>query len=47
MAEKGIMGALCEDPALAKGVNVHKGEITYEAVASAFEMNYTPFENPS
>jgi alanine dehydrogenase len=46
MAEKGIMVALFEDPALAKGVNVHKGKITYEAVARAFDMNYTPFENP-
>ncbi len=46
MAEKGIMVALFEDPALAKGVNVHKGKITYEAVARTFDMNYTPFENP-
>jgi alanine dehydrogenase len=26
-------------------VNVHKGKITYEAVAKAFDMNYIPFEN--
>jgi alanine dehydrogenase len=45
MAEKGIKVALSEDQALAKGVNVHKGKITYKAVARAFDMNYTPFEN--
>lgn len=45
MAGRGIRVALCEEPALAKGVNVHKGKITYEAVARAFDMNYTPFEN--
>jgi alanine dehydrogenase len=45
MAGRGIREALCEEPALAKGVNVHKGRITYEAVARAFDMNYTPFEN--
>ncbi len=45
MAERGIKVALCEEPALAKGVNVHKGKITYEAVARAFDMNYTPFKN--
>jgi alanine dehydrogenase len=47
MAEKGIRAALCEDPSLTRGVNVHKGKITYEAVARAFDMNYTPFENPN
>jgi alanine dehydrogenase len=45
MAEKGIKVALSEDQALAKGVNVHKGKITYKAVARAFDMNCTPFEN--
>lgn len=45
MAGRGIGVALCEEPALSKGVNVHSGKITYEAVARAFDMSYTPFEN--
>lgn len=45
MAGRGIRVALCEEPALVKGVNVHKGKITYESVARAFDMNYTPLEN--
>ena len=47
MAERGIKAALSEEPSLLKGVNVHEGQITYEAVAKAFDMEYTPFENAS
>ena len=47
MAERGIKEALCEEPALVKGVNVHKGKITYEAVSRAFDMDYIPFETLS
>jgi alanine dehydrogenase len=32
------------DPALAKGVNVYKAQVTYEAVAEAFGMPFTPLD---
>jgi len=37
LAGFGLRKALKEDPALAKGLNVHAGEITQKAVAEAFE----------
>lgn len=37
LAAFGLRKALKEDPALAKGLNVHAGEITQKAVAEAFE----------
>lgn len=37
LANQGLRKALKEDPALAKGLNVHSGEITQKAVAEAFE----------
>lgn len=37
LAGMGLRKALKEDPALAKGLNVHAGEITQKAVAEAFE----------
>jgi alanine dehydrogenase len=37
LASMGLRKALKEDPALAKGLNVHAGEITQKAVAEAFE----------
>jgi alanine dehydrogenase len=42
IADKGVRRALVEDPALAKGVNVTGGKITYEAVAEAHGMPSTP-----
>jgi alanine dehydrogenase len=44
LAEHGLQKAVQRDPALAKGVNVLGGHITYEAVATAFGMEYTPLE---
>ena len=44
MANGGIQETLRQDQALAKGVNIHRGKITYEAVAKAFELEYLPFE---
>jgi alanine dehydrogenase len=38
IADKGWRGALRDDPALAKGLNVHEGSITYPGVAEAFDM---------
>ncbi len=42
VADRGVAGAIAEDPALAKGVNVVCGKITYEAVAAAHGLYYTP-----
>ena len=36
--------AVAGDPALAKGVNVIDGKVTYEAVAEAHGLDYTPLE---
>ena len=38
------MKAVAKDPALAKGVNVYKGQVTYPAVAEAFGLEYTPLD---
>jgi alanine dehydrogenase len=42
LADKGVAGAIEGDPALAKGVNVVAGKITYEAVAQAHGLDYVP-----
>jgi alanine dehydrogenase len=39
LADKG-MDAMRDDPVLAKGLNTHKGNLTYKAVAEAFDMDY-------
>jgi alanine dehydrogenase len=44
IADKGWKQAVLDDPALAKGVNVLDGNITYKPVADAHGMNYTPLE---
>ncbi len=41
LADKGWQRALTDDPALALGLNVHAGRITYGAVAEAFDLPYT------
>jgi len=43
LADKGIQ-AVKDDVALAKGVNVYKGQVTYPAVAEAFGMEYVPLD---
>jgi alanine dehydrogenase len=43
LADKGIE-AVRSDVALSKGVNVYKGHVTYEAVAQAFGLEYTPLQ---
>ncbi len=40
LAEKGYKRALTEDPHLRAGLNVHRGEITHEAVAQALGYRY-------
>lgn len=38
LASKGLANAVKEDPALAKGVNIHKGYVTCAAVSASFGM---------
>ena len=45
IADHGLAGAVAADPALARGVNVLDGKITYEAVAEAHDLDYTPLED--
>jgi alanine dehydrogenase len=42
LADRGVIGAVAADPALARGVNVTRGTVTYEAVADAHGLPYTP-----
>ena len=44
IANKGYDQAIRENKALAKGVNVIAGHVTYEAVARALNLSYTPLE---
>jgi alanine dehydrogenase len=44
IAEHGVREAIARDPALARGVNVLDGKITYEAVADAHGLEYSPLE---
>ncbi len=44
IADEGWKQAVLDDPALAKGVNVLEGRITYEPVAEAHGMVHTPLE---
>jgi alanine dehydrogenase len=44
IADLGLRDAVYADPALAKGVNVVGGKVTYEAVAQAHGLAYTPLE---
>jgi alanine dehydrogenase len=44
IAEDGLAEAVARDPALAKGVNVLDGKVTYEAVAEAHGLEYVPLE---
>jgi alanine dehydrogenase len=42
IADNGLAAAVAQDPALARGVNVLDGKLTYEAVAEAHGLDYTP-----
>lgn len=44
LADQGIVAAVKADPAMAKGVNTHAGHVTYQAVAEAVDLPYTPLE---
>jgi alanine dehydrogenase len=45
IADRGLREAIAHDPALARGVNVIEGRITYEAVAEAHGLDYTSLED--
>jgi alanine dehydrogenase len=45
IADKGLARAIADDPALAKGVNTINGRLTYQAVADAHGLIYTPLED--
>jgi alanine dehydrogenase len=45
IADNGLREAVAQDPSLALGVNVADGKITYEAVAEAHNLDYTPLED--
>ncbi|MBX6420479.1 MAG: alanine dehydrogenase [Nevskia sp.] len=42
LADKGYRKALLDDPHLCHGLNVHRGKITYKAVAEALGYEYQP-----
>ena len=44
IADYGLAEAVARDPALARGVNVVEGKVTYEAVADAHGLDYLPLE---
>ncbi|NDJ53669.1 MAG: alanine dehydrogenase [Chloroflexi bacterium] len=45
LADHGLEAALENTPSLIPGVNTYQGSLTYEAVAEAFDMTYTPLED--
>ena len=44
IADRGLREAVAHDRALARGVNVLEGRLTYEAVAVAHNLDHTPLE---
>ncbi len=45
IADQGLAAAVARDHSLAGGVNVVDGKLTYEAVAEAHGLEYTPLED--
>jgi alanine dehydrogenase len=45
IADHGLREAVARDRALARGVNVLDGKLTYEAVAEAHGLEYTPLDD--
>jgi alanine dehydrogenase len=45
IAEHGLADAVARDRALARGVNVLDGKVTYEAVAEAHDLDYAPLDD--
>lgn len=44
LANKGAEGAVTDDPHLANGVNVWRGNVTYGAIAATAETEQVPLE---
>jgi alanine dehydrogenase len=44
LANRGFLGAIAHDPGLKAGVNTYAGKLTYEAVATAQNLEYTPLD---
>jgi alanine dehydrogenase len=44
LANKGFLTAVASDPGLKEGVNTYAGKLTYEAVATAQNREYTPLD---
>ena len=44
IADLGVREAIAADPVLARGVNAVDGKLTYEAVADAHSLDYSPLE---
>jgi alanine dehydrogenase len=45
LADRGTHGAITGNPELARGVNTIDGKLTYQAVADAHGMQYTPIDD--
>ena len=45
IADRGVREAIAENPVLARGVNVIDGKLTYEAVAAAHGLEYSPLDD--
>src|SRR5215213_5914237 len=45
IADNGLATAVAADRSLARGVNVIDGKLTYEAVAEAHDLDYTPLDD--
>lgn len=45
LADNGLVAAVQRDAALARGVNVVNGEVTYAGVAEAFDIPYAPLDS--
>lgn len=45
LADKGCRQALCDDPGLRAGLNIHDGKVTHAAVADALGLNYVAAED--
>jgi alanine dehydrogenase len=45
IADHGLREAVARDGSLARGVNVLEGKVTYEAVAEAHRLEYSPLDD--
>jgi alanine dehydrogenase len=45
LANKGLRQALAEDATLVKGLNLHQGQVTHQAVAESLRLPHQPYVN--